>query len=101
MCCRKFSGVSTVSSPFLLNHSGSSTLGMHPKVSPRQNQLHGLYDAIALHDADGKTISAGELWKSQPVLIVCLRRLGCSERSLQADVPLLILLKIQPGVVLL
>ncbi|DBA92526.1 TPA: hypothetical protein ACH3X1_002757 [Trebouxia sp. C0004] len=42
-----------------------------------KNRLHGLYDAIALLDADGKTVSAGELWKDRPVLILCLRRLGC------------------------
>ncbi|DBB14515.1 TPA: hypothetical protein ACH3X3_004795 [Trebouxia sp. C0006] len=46
-------------------------------MSPPKNQLHGLYDAIALLDADGKTVLAGELWRNQPVLILCLRRLGC------------------------
>ncbi len=57
-------------------------------MSPRKNQVSGPYDGIALQDADGKTVMAGELWKDQPVLILCMRRLGCSMCVMLFDVQL-------------
>lgn len=45
--------------------------------------LPGPHDAIALQNVDGQTMYAGELWKNQPVLILCLRRLGCSMLSVR------------------
>ena len=48
-------------------------------VMTRHNKsLPGPHDAIALQNVDGQTIQAGDLWKNRPVLIICLRRLGCS-----------------------
>lgn len=52
-------------------------------MTRRNKNLPGPHDAIALQNVDGQTIQAGELWKSQPVLIMCLRRLGCSMCSCQ------------------
>lgn len=51
-------------------------------VMTRHNRdLPGPHDAIALQNVEGLTIYAGELWKTQPVLILALRRLGCSMLS--------------------
>ncbi len=55
-------------------------------MSPHKSQVPGPYDGIALHDADGKTVMAGELWKDQPVLILCVRRLGCSMCGMLVEV---------------
>ena len=55
-------------------------------VMTRHNRdLPGPHDAIALQNVEGQTIHAGDLWQTQPVLILCLRRLGCSMFSARTE----------------
>ncbi|DBA74637.1 TPA: hypothetical protein ACH3X2_009417 [Trebouxia sp. C0005] len=56
-------------------------------MSPPKNQLHGLYDAVALLDADGKTVLAGELWKDQPANALAYKASLSAYTSKYVDMP--------------